>query len=433
MSTKEMINCQKRVMGAADLPNLVSFRDKCKEIPNTTYVTHGLHSYPAKLIPHIPRYFIKKSQLSKSCGYVLDPFCGSGTTLVEAKLCGWNSFGVDINPFAKLLSKVKTTQLDTKKLKACFREIMKHILDDKAKFQMPKFPDINYWFSPRAQKKLMIIKEAIWKIEEPDYRDFFKVCFSAIVRKSSYADPRISPACKSKRMRTLIQNGWEPSVFELFRKVTSYNISQHQAFVEKCKSQVFAKVIGKNAKEVMLKDEAVDLVITSPPYINAQKYVRSTKLEIYWLNLMTKEELRELDRELIGTERAKFEEYRDLDFSDLTNLNQLNLTLENLSKIDRRRAYIVYKYFSEMDEVFSEIHRVLKYHECFVLVIGNNRFYGKKVPTSEILVDMAKEHLFELQTAYIDTIKSRGLMTKRNKTAAMINCEWVLVFQRLSD
>lgn len=408
----------------------ISFRDECKSVPSTTYVTHGMHSYPAKLIPHIPHYFINKDHFSKRGGFVLDPFCGSGTTLVEAKLSGRNSFGVDINPFAKLLTKVKTKPLDSEKLKALFKEVMGDILYGKAEVRTLKFPDIDYWFSPRAQRKLTIIKEAVGKIEEPDYRDFFKVCFSAIIRKCSYADPRISPACKSKRMRTLIQNGWEPPVFELFEKVTCMNISRHQEFAEKNDPEVFAKVIGKNAKEVILEDEAVDLVITSPPYINAQKYVRSTKLEIYWLDLLTKEELRELDRQLIGTERAKFEEYESLDFSNLTDFKKLNLMLENLAKIDRRRAYIVYKYFLEMDKVFSEIHRVLKKRGHFVLVIGNNRFYGVVFPSSEILVDMAKEHLFELKSAHVDTIKSRGLMTKRNKTADMISCEWVFVFRK---
>jgi len=390
-----------------------------------------MHSYPAKLIPQIPHYFINKDHFSKREGVILDPFCGSGTTLVEAKLSGRNSFGVDINPLAKLLTKVKTSPLDSEKLKVLFEEIMDDILCDKVEIQLQEFPDIDYWFSPRAQRKLMVIKKAVGRIKEADYRDFFRVCLSAIIRKSSYADPRISPACKSKRMRALIQKGWEAPVFELFKKVTNTNIRHHQTLTEKCDPKVFAKVIGKNAKEVDLEDEVVDLVITSPPYINAQKYVRSTKLEIYWLELLDKEGLSELDRQLLGTERVKFEEYKDLNFSNLTSLKKLNLMLEKLARIDRRRAYIVYKYFLEMEKVFSEIHRVLKRVGHFVLVIGNNRFYGIRFPSSEILVDMAKERHFELESAYVDTIKSRGLMTKRNKTADIINCEWVLVFRKL--
>lgn len=410
----------------------VSFRDKCKDVPSTTYATHGMHSYPAKLIPHIPHYFINKDHFSKRGGFVLDPFCGSGTTLVEAKLSGRNSFGVDINPLAKLLTKVKTTPLDPRKLQNLYEEIMQEISDSRTGVKLQEFPDIDYWFSPKAQMELAIIKKAIWKIDEPDYRDFFKVCFSSIIRKCSYADPRISPACKSKRMRALVEKGWEPQVFDVFKKVASANIIQHQVFTEKSDPQAFAKVIGKNAKEIALSDEVLDLVITSPPYINAQKYVRSTKLEIYWLDLLTKEELCKLDKELIGTERALREEYEGLGFSSLTTLKKLNRLLKKLAKIDRQRAYIAYKYFLDIDQVLSEIYRVLRAHGHFVLVIGNNRFYGIGFPSSQILIDMAKAQLFELESAYVDTIRSRGLMTKRNKTADMISCEWVLVLRKVS-
>lgn len=408
----------------------ISFRDQCKNVPSTTYATHGMHSYPAKLIPHIPHYFINNTHFSKHGSCVLDPFCGSGTVLVEAKLSGRNSFGLDINPLARLLTKVKTTTLDTEKLEAMLERMMSGILSSKSEIQVADFPDIDYWFSPETQRKLAIIKEAVENVDESDYRDFFNVCFSAIIRKCSFADPRISPACKSKRIRELIVKGWQPPVFELFEKTAKWNISQNSKFGCTSHAEVFAEVIGDDAKEIVLDDEAVDLIITSPPYINAQKYVRSTKLEIFWLGLLTREELGELDRQLIGTERAKFEEYRNICFSKLTDLEILNSSLEDLAIIDRRRAYIAYRYFKEMDKVFDEIERVLRKNGHFILVIGNNRFYGVGFPTSNILAEMAKKHLFEIESIYMDTIKSRGLMTKRNKTADMISCEYVLVLRK---
>lgn len=408
----------------------ISFREECKDLPSTTYVTHGMHSYPAKIIPHIPHYFINKSHFSKPDDIVLDPFCGSGTVLVEAKLSGRNSFGVDINPLARLLTKVKTTVLDSAKLNAILERVIGDITNGKADVQAHKFQDIDYWFSPEVQTKLAIVKEAVEKIEETGCRDFFRVCFSGIIRRCSFADPRISPACKSKRIRKLIQSGWEPQVFELFYKTARMNIRQIQIFAEQCDSLVFAEVIGKNAKEIMLGHEAIDLVITSPPYINAQKYVRSTKLEILWLGLLTPDGLSELDKQLIGTERAKFEEYKELEYSSLTTIKKLDSVLEKIAKFDRRRAYIAYKYFCEMDKVFSEIYRVLRKRGHFVLVIGNNRFYDIGFPSNEIFLDVAKTHHFKVESVRVDTIKSRGLMTKRNKTADMIGCEWVLVLRK---
>jgi len=82
--------------------DLDSFKDK-------SYLTHNFHSYPAKFVPQIPRIVIEK--LSKPGDIVLDPFCGSGTTLVEAKLTGRHSIGLDINPISILSSKCKTTPL----------------------------------------------------------------------------------------------------------------------------------------------------------------------------------------------------------------------------------------------------------------------------------------------------------------------------------
>lgn len=61
-----------------------------------SYLTHNLHPYPAKFIPQIPKELIVR--LSKKNNWVLDPFCGSGTSLVEARLTGRNSIGVDVNP-----------------------------------------------------------------------------------------------------------------------------------------------------------------------------------------------------------------------------------------------------------------------------------------------------------------------------------------------
>ena len=80
---------------------IINFIPRCPEIPNTTYLTHGIHSYPAKFIPHIPRYIIKNYTKPKEV--VLDQFCGSGTALVEANLLGRNAYGIDINPLSKLM------------------------------------------------------------------------------------------------------------------------------------------------------------------------------------------------------------------------------------------------------------------------------------------------------------------------------------------
>src|SRR3989339_1416472 len=81
---------------------------------STTYLTHNFHTYPAKFIPQIPKSAIL--QFTKEGDTVLDPFCGCGTTLVEAKLLNRNAIGVDLNPIATLVSKAKTNKIDREQI-----------------------------------------------------------------------------------------------------------------------------------------------------------------------------------------------------------------------------------------------------------------------------------------------------------------------------
>ncbi len=121
-----------------------------KEIPSTTYLTHGIHPYTAKLIPHIPRYFIEK--YTEKNEVILDPFCGSGTTLLEARLLERNAIGIDINPLAILLSKVKTTPLDVEELKHTIQLCKENLKDGKGKIFVD-FPNIDYWIWMMRKKK----------------------------------------------------------------------------------------------------------------------------------------------------------------------------------------------------------------------------------------------------------------------------------------
>ncbi len=97
------------------LEGLVVDQDWTFSKADTSYLTHGLHDYPARMIPQIARRLIER--YSPKGGRVLDPFCGSGTTLVEARLMGRDSVGSDVNPFALLLAKVKSTPIDFRRSK----------------------------------------------------------------------------------------------------------------------------------------------------------------------------------------------------------------------------------------------------------------------------------------------------------------------------
>ena len=102
--------------------NQQEIREVVLHSKNTNYLTHNFHPFPAKFIPQIPRIMI--TEFTKPKDMVFDPFMGSGGVLVESMLHGNNSVGIDLNPFAVLLTTVKTIPLDTAKLETTFNQII---------------------------------------------------------------------------------------------------------------------------------------------------------------------------------------------------------------------------------------------------------------------------------------------------------------------
>ena len=155
---------------------------------NSKISIHGIHTYPAMMLPQIARRLIE--ECGKESKVNLDPFCGSGTVLVESLLHDTNSYGVDINPLAILLSRVKTTPLDPNRLREVFGQVSERIWQ--ARFhpevlqgiETPNFFNIEYWFKPKVIRELSYIKHIIEDMDE-EVKNFFYVAFSETVRKAS--------------------------------------------------------------------------------------------------------------------------------------------------------------------------------------------------------------------------------------------------------
>lgn len=153
--------------------------------------SHKIHTYPAKLLMHIPHFFLANTVLSQPMDTVLDPFCGSGTVLLEAQIFGRRTIGADSNPIAQLISKVKTHPLPEIKLKKTLSSVIKRI-PSKPSGRPPDVVNLEYWFYPHVIEQLQRILEAIKTLRNVCIKDFFLVCFSACVRKVSLADPRVA-------------------------------------------------------------------------------------------------------------------------------------------------------------------------------------------------------------------------------------------------
>ncbi len=404
-----------------------------KVISSTSYLTHGIHPYTAKLIPHIPRYFIEKYTQKKMT--MLDPFCGSGTILLEARLLGRNAIGIDINPLATLISEVKAEPLYIEELRLAISLVKEKVKNGNRK-AIVEFPNIDYWFCKKAQNELSIIKFSVENLNSrfnKSIHRFFLVCFSSIIRKSSYADPQMAKTYRSKRVIEKVKTGWVPTPIQYFEEALDKNFKRIKLLSERLNSNNnYVKVLQGDAREtsVILKQNGikeVDFIITSPPYINAQDYFRSYKLELWWLGLATPEEVRYLNRQAIGTENISGSNYNSIPKSKERLLNKI---LNNIWKINKTKSYIVYNYFENMKSIFREFYNALKTRSYFCLITGCNTICGIQIPTYKILTHMAEDNGFKLAEIGRDEIKKRTLPPSRNHNGGIIKEEWITIFQK---
>lgn len=423
-----------------------NFRELMKgTISKMDYLAHNIHPYTAKLIPQIPHYFLER--LTQKGDVVLDCFCGSGTTLLEARHLDRCAIGIDINPLATLISEVKTTPLNMVELSAAARLVKDQLKKGSERITVT-FPNIDYWFCKEAQSELCKIKSVIENLKgrsnESIYR-FLLVCFSSIIRKSSYADPRIAKTYRSKRIIEKIENGWTPTPIKYFERALDKNFERIKTISDlpNISNNSYVEVFQGDARETSTilnqnKIDEVDFIITSPPYINAQDYFRSYKLEIWWLGLSTPQEVSQFNRESIGTERISGIDHNSIPKCSNAILEKIFQTIwekgenrKKREKVYKKKVYIIHNYFEDMQYVFQEFCKVLRTGGYFCLVSGNNTICGVQIPTHNILTQIAKNNGFELIETGRDEIKNRTLPPNRNHEGGIIKEEWITIFRKV--
>src|SRR3989338_4188941 len=246
----------------------------------TSYITHGYHRYPAKLIPQLVNRLI--SEFTAKDEFVFDPFGGCGTTLVEAKALGRKSIGFDINPVAKLITETKTTPLSPNSLENYLNRFIADLdrLGDREIIQTHS-ERTNYWFDPNIQSELDRLYFAINNISNHRIRRFYLCAFSHILKNCSKwlmksIKPQIDP------------NKIPPNVIKTFLSHIKHMMSKNREFYEFLKISgnlnIPAKMkLSDSTKKFPLGNNSVDLIITSPPYVTSYEYADLHQLILLWL------------------------------------------------------------------------------------------------------------------------------------------------------
>ena len=278
------------------------------------------------------------------------------------------------------------------------------------------------------------------------YKDFFNVCFSNILKKVSVADPNLSVPVrlkpekyKKKELRVKASSRLKAlkqiNVFNVFNTQVLNNISRMDKLLSN-EGLGGAKVIGSDAKDLRfnfkkghpeLPSNSVDFIITSPPYAGAQKYVRASSFSLGWLGFCDDVPLKSFENESIGREHySKSQMSEKLSF----DISEIDSRIQDIYEVNPLRAHINGNYLLEMNKAIGEMYRVLKKGSYCVIVMGNNEVCGKPFNTQEYINSLAEKFGFTTELKLVDDIHSRGLMTKRNKTASIINSEWIMVLKK---
>lgn len=396
--------------------------DKTRIVASTNRL---FNKYPTRYISAVPRFAI--SAYSKPGDTVLDPFCGSGTSAIEAMLMGRNAYSIDIDPFARLLIKVKTTKYNKDDILLIENVInqLKNIIPVPAEnLNVPEIPNIEKWFSKDAICWLANYKHYIDLLCEnnANVKDYLYVVLAAIVRKVSNADevspkPYIStkypktPA-KANEVFFKTEEMYRPAIVEFSQ--TTINFDNKSIIL----SSNDARVIDV---------ENIDLAVTSPPYINAYDYVRSLRFEDIWLGLADVQTLRHNKKFYVGTEITQ-SFYKQYCFANASTI--LMPIVEEINKVDPKRAQMVLTYFEDMAVNMKSVFRALKKNGKYVIVVGDSKIRGQQIPTAKILSQIAKNIGYSFVLSFKYVIRDRYMHLPRGERGGIIDYDEILVIEK---
>lgn len=422
-----------------EINNNSEFEEKLnKEKQKDRADMHSFHRYYGKLIPAIPSYFIQ--EFTEEGDIVFDPFSGSGTVAVESKRLNRNFAGVEINPLSVAIAKTKTYSLDVKVLEEINSKLIEIIENDKSKIKENEKPYImnrDHWFKDFVQTDLIRIKKDIDKFfsENKEYNDeykkFYLLTLSAIIKNVSNADTRHVFPGFSKRMRALEEEGKiHIDVKASFKRAIKNRAKAYKIYEE---NNNWVDIIEGDSTEVNLDKykNKIDLIVTNPPYISSVRYIETLKLEMYWMEVIKSlEEYNKLAHNMLGNDKLKKEEYLEI---ELTNYEEINKVIKTMYTLDLKSAKIIGEFFNKMEKVIIKMAELLKKNKFLVMKISDSKMKKNTIQTGKFLTLIAEKNGFKLKDVFLDEINnnSRSLTTARNTYSDIITHDYIIIWEKI--
>ena len=331
----------------------------------------SIHPFPARMAPDLA---FKKLQRLSHGKVVLDPMAGSGTVLRQAMDLGLRARGFDLDPLAVLMSKVWTTSVRDSAIENCLSKVLKAARSLRSSSISLPWIDgsaetkafVNYWFAQPQRCDLRKLSYVLMKVcagnsdRNVAAMNVLKVAFSRLIITKDNGASLARDVSHSRPHKVAEVSSYK--VMPEFVRSVNHLRNQLRAMPPKgeCKVQ---RGDARALKRV--KDKSVDVVMTSPPYLNAIDYMRGHRLSLVWLGY-SMSDLRRIRSDSIGAERGPETKESRSEFEEIKE------AMGKISKLPNRHKQMISRYAHDIKSMMSEIARVLHPRGRAILVVGNS-------------------------------------------------------------
>ena len=345
-----------------------------------------IHPFPARMAPEI---VLEQIGCLDEGLTVLDPMSGSGMVLGQAARQGLNSIGYEIDPLARLISRVGSTKVNEKHVEESLQKLLDvsiAIHSRRKRINLPWIDEdektsafVSYWFDKKQEKQLRSL--VFHLLEEPvsTNQKVLNVLKVALSRLIITKEPKASLARDTAHSRP--HKVIESNNFDIFAELPT-SLNHVLKALDSTKISINSKTyLGDARRMTRIHDECIDAIITSPPYLNAIDYMRGHRLSLVWLGYSIPY-LRKIRASLIGAE-IPMTSASDKHFSQLAKRLELN-------DLNPRMFKILERYFYDLVIQTQEAFRVLKHGASATYIIGNSTISGCHIKNNELLKKAAR-------------------------------------------
>ena len=369
----------------------VVFRNSVPEIPKTTYGTFSIYKYPAKFIPQVIAFTLKK--YAEPGSVVFDPFAGYGTVGVVSRVYGHDYELWDLNPIMNLIH--DTAVMKAPKINV--QELVSRVRNSDQEF-IPDWSNLTYWFPeefiPTISKSWGLVHATKGNIKK-----MLSIPLLKATRYFSYSDEKVHKLYKSKhskkKVERLLGMDWETEFYKMLEKQIATLLNKMKEHSKLNPQPVKYKLrSGIDSLNTEL-DRDVDILITSPPYLQAQEYIRSTKLELFWLG-HKEEYVRSLSK-------------KELPYNSVDEIHIHSEKYQACRKeiVEDHLVQLYDRYFHGTINAFATLGERVKDYMC--IFVGPAKIRTRSIPIDEILVEHLTEIGWKHLVTYVDPIVSRSM------------------------